>query len=80
MLTEKNLDSLLETLEQLCREADLAASLSRRAREFVCEHHDWSRIGKVLERALLRTLERNVPSGKPGCEATAEPKPPSGVH
>jgi glycosyltransferase involved in cell wall biosynthesis len=58
LVAEKRLDSLLETLQRLSGEPALAASIGRQAREYVCSRHDWSRIGKTLERALQQVPTR----------------------
>jgi glycosyltransferase involved in cell wall biosynthesis len=52
LVAEKSLESLLESLRRLSGEPALAAGIGGRARDYVCEHHDWSRVAQALERAL----------------------------
>ena len=45
--------AILEAFQRLVRNPDISANLSVAAREYMVEHHDWSRIAASLETALV---------------------------
>jgi glycosyltransferase involved in cell wall biosynthesis len=54
LVAERDVPALASAVDELLRDRPAAALMGRRAREFVCRHHSWSRVAEDFEAVYAR--------------------------